>query len=62
LDNWILLQTKRENKNSPVFVTTTKNVENKQHAENIVITVHFLPMTFRAMGIEATTNNSTPAP
>ena len=60
----ILQQTflKREHENSPVVVKTTKNTENKQHADSIVITVHFLPMTFRAMGIETTTNISTPAP
>jgi hypothetical protein len=52
----------RENKNSPVVVTTQKNAENKQHAKNVVITVHFLPITFRAMGIETTTSISRPAP
>ena len=48
--------------NSPVVVKTTKNTENKQHAENIVITVHFLPIALRARGIETTTNISRPAP
>ena len=60
----ILQQTflERENKNSPVVVTTKKNVENKTHADSIVITVHFLPMAFSEKGIETTINISTPAP
>ena len=42
-----------------MVVTTKKNVENKTHADSIVITVHFLPMAFSEKGIETTINIST---